>query len=334
MHHGRYRFGVLGMSLVALLVPVYATVAETPVPADPAQILKQVQAKYDAMKSYSDSGQVITEIDMSGRGLHRRMKMNPELQKKNQADQKFKNSTIRTSTFSIKMARPNLYLIEWQEYIHPTFTDTGAVWSAGEGDFVTFPGNRVPHKMFDREAALAMAIGLSNGAAHAIPSVFFGTHSSIFNVFANPVFEKEETLDGDECYVISGGPANQNSLLWISKKSLLIRQRRQILGGVPFTVPRNSDEEINKAQKNRGQAPTTQGVKGMKESRANAGRMTTSVRGYITETHKNIMVDVPLTKDQLTPKKLTPTTELKNKPGQPRIKKYHKPQKPNDVIRT
>jgi hypothetical protein len=76
------------------------------------EIFKNAQEKYASLTSSSDEGQTVATL----------------------------NGSIITTTFTIKLARPNLYRIEWQQKNESTFssttTKTEAVWSAGAGDFL------------------------------------------------------------------------------------------------------------------------------------------------------------------------------------------------------
>ncbi|HEY1718847.1 MAG TPA: sigma-70 family RNA polymerase sigma factor, partial [Verrucomicrobiae bacterium] len=112
-----------------------------------SEIFKKAQDTYSALTSYSDEGQTVATL----------------------------NGSTFTTTFTIKLARPNLYLIEWQQKNESAFstttTKTEAVWSAGAGNFLDM-GLGV-QKQKDQQTALSSAAGISASASSTIPSVFF-----------------------------------------------------------------------------------------------------------------------------------------------------------------
>ena len=74
-----------------------------------SDLVVQVQTTYNKMQSYSSLGDIILNVSMPG--LERE-----ELH----------------YTFSIKLARPELYRIEWEEQA-PNMSFRGTAWSAGDG---------------------------------------------------------------------------------------------------------------------------------------------------------------------------------------------------------
>jgi len=75
----------------------------------PAEIFKRAQDKYASLSSYSDEGKVVCTL----------------------------NGMNITTAFTIRLARPDLYRIEWnQSYPNLPKGQTMAVWSAGSGDFL------------------------------------------------------------------------------------------------------------------------------------------------------------------------------------------------------
>jgi hypothetical protein len=161
-------------------------------------------------------------------------------------------------TFNTRLARPNLYRIDWDQ----TTGIKGAVWSAGAGDYLqvdagTSPGPGAvaaisasgltngsdPRKMPDRRAALAKAVGLTYGGASVIPGIFFNQNCG--DAFIWPAIsgshplkqEPDATIDGVDCYVLSTEvdlskepaaqkPGTESATLWIGKQDFLIHQSR------------------------------------------------------------------------------------------------------------
>ena len=104
----------------------------------PNKIFQKVQNVYASLSSYSDEGKIVGTV----------------------------NGVTLITTFTIKLARPNFYRIEWKQQT-PFANLGGVVWSAGDGDFMV-SGNLVARKEANQKMALANATGVSGGAAATI----------------------------------------------------------------------------------------------------------------------------------------------------------------------
>jgi hypothetical protein len=167
------------------------------------QIFKKVKDNYAAMATYSDDGRVVT-----ARG------------------------TI--INFSTRLARTNLYLIEWQQVGGSTCatssTETQAAWSSGPGDYLqTEVGVRSPG---NREITLAHAAAFSGGATATVPRIFFDLRwaeepieDSVFSVDR----QADENVGEVSCYVFSKGSLGATNTLWIGKQDFLIHQVRTVI---------------------------------------------------------------------------------------------------------
>ena len=167
------------------------------------EIFKNAQEKYASMTSYSDEGQTVATVS---------------------------GSTI-TTTFTIKLARPNLYLIEWQQKNESAFstttTKTEAVWSSGAGDFLDM-GLGV-QKQMSKEDALSSAAGISSSASSSIPGTFFQMNSG--NQLGSASGEKQQADEkvGDvDCYVFASESKGRTKTLWIGTQDFLIHQVRMV----------------------------------------------------------------------------------------------------------
>jgi beta-lactamase regulating signal transducer with metallopeptidase domain len=269
--------------------------------AEAERIIQKVLDKYRTMESYSAIGEVISDMDMSG-AVDDMPELRSEIKDSKLFQDILKKSKKLKHEFRIKLARPGLYNIEWEQKIHPTFSNTGAVWSSnGKEHFLFNAGRKASPK--DRTWALAMATGVSGGVANTIPSLFFDGQLAILRGLQAVNIRSEEQIDGDRCYVLSGQLAGMTMNFWISKKTLLIRQRQQILSGkfeMP-EIPELSDEQIEEGLKITGQRITPEAVKEFKEAGKSAPVQMSRIKGTITETHRDIKVNQPTEPSEFIP---------------------------------
>lgn len=170
----------------------------------PTEILNHAENAYAALSSYRDEGQTVVVVD---------------------------GNTL-TSTFTIKLARPNLYRIEWNRPGSVSKVVREIVWSTGSGDFL-IRGNRQAVRLPDTESALGISSSLSAGAARTAPAPFFkfnregGTMYSS-GMSANHTRQPDEKVGGVDCYVLTREFMGTTITLWIGKKDFLIRQKRTV----------------------------------------------------------------------------------------------------------
>jgi RNA polymerase sigma factor (sigma-70 family) len=169
------------------------------------EIFKKAQATYAALTSYSDDGKSVATL----------------------------NGTTITHTFSIKLARPELYRIEWAQSsasaAYNSTTATQSVWSAGAGDFMLNRGGSTT-KYKDKETVLASATGISGGAAATIPGTFFKMNWG--NQLGSSTAKQKQLADekvGDvDCYVFASDVKGRTRTIWIGKQDFLIHQVRTL----------------------------------------------------------------------------------------------------------
>jgi RNA polymerase sigma factor (sigma-70 family) len=170
-----------------------------------SEIFKKAQEKYASLTSYSDEGQTVAILN---------------------------GSTI-TTTFTIRLARPNLYRIEWQQNNESAFsttkTKTQAVWSAGNGDFLEM-GKGV-QKQASQENALASATGISGSAAATIPGTFFKMNwGNQLESVSDEKQQSDEKVGDVDCYVFTSELKGKGTTktIWIGKRDFLIHQVRKV----------------------------------------------------------------------------------------------------------
>jgi len=205
------------------------------------------------------------------------------------------------TTFTIKLKKPNLYLVTWEQAMPAMMAmaspkQTGAVWSDGTAPYLYLGVSKSYSKLGSDEVALGAATGISNGAANTIPAIFlsvFKTAPAPFSRLVDPKLQPDEPIDGEDCYVISGGStATKNETYWISKKSHLIRQFSRSLeppeGG--FKAPEMTDEKLDEAIKAMGQEVTPERRDAMRNMMKSAQEMmkTAKIQGTTIERHTKI----------------------------------------------
>jgi RNA polymerase sigma factor (sigma-70 family) len=195
----------IGVGAIALLAGGAATMAISQTSngnkLTAQEIFQKAQDAYAALSSYGDEGKTVATVN--GRTL--------------------------TTTFTIKLARPNLYRIEWKQEVFPGYANEGSVWSAGNGNFLKM-GNGAAHDEESRESALGGATGISGGAAATIPGTFFKMNwgNQLGGSIADKKQQPDEKVGNVDCYVFTSELKGTTTTLWIGKKDFLIHQMRHV----------------------------------------------------------------------------------------------------------
>ena len=198
----------LGVSIAALIIGGAAKVAisQNSDGGDgsliPLEIIKKSQDAYASLSSYS-------------------------------ASETADSTLIGKSTFTVKLARPGFYRIEYNRYSSST-TNTVAVWNSGDGNFLLSHRATTSYSKYaSREAAFLAASVMTRGSGSCvfISNTFFNKKIET-DILKPDVFAKEvkaERIGGVDCYVLTANNPGHGSLsmkLWIGKKDFLIRQRQ------------------------------------------------------------------------------------------------------------
>lgn len=259
--------------------PDGSPISPTPAASDPdaAAIIRKVQARYATLKSYSDSGEVIsTHEQLAPAGK-----------------EPFEPTTFRTA-FAIRLQRPNQYRIQWEQKVNDYRTDRGAAWSAGNGDFLFKTGMDTPRRERDRGRALAMA---DAPASHTIPYIFFNAPVNNLTVLSGWQTRPEATVDGENCHVLDGFLGTRKTTFWISKKTLLIRQV-QTISDPNDPSPAIPDQALKAMLEAQHQKATPEAV-AREKRRIEAGQtLIKGIRLTTREIHRSIVVNVPLDHDE------------------------------------
>jgi hypothetical protein len=168
------------------------------------QIMENVRVTYTSLSSYGDEGQITEEMD----------------------------GTVTTTTFTTRLNRESLYLIQWDRFggSTPLTQDSGiqAVWASGSGNFSVIGTSGVLSR-HDRDSALAYAAAASSGATTTIPGVFYNMQwtNQPDDVLSDADRQPNEKIGGIDCYVLTGQtPSGETRTLWIGRQDYLIRQIR------------------------------------------------------------------------------------------------------------
>jgi RNA polymerase sigma factor (sigma-70 family) len=297
MTYAKLKFA-LGITAGILLTGGAVTVAVSQTGGGDNPPAKEIAGRsrdaYAALSSYSDSGTVVAEI--AGQNV--------------------------TTTFNIRLQRPNLYRIDWSQTTGP-FTSKGVVWSDGSGDnlqinapdfLVAAAGqkkNDKPQKMPNLKTALALAVPLSGSAASTIPGTFFNQNLGDFAAPAAsgryPLKKEKDAKVGDvDCYVVSsemidlskvpdiGKPGSVSTTFWIGKRDFLIHQTRTRYVEKTDSSDQAIDEAIKKSLKMQNKPVTPEAVAAMRPQMKTIMEQLKSgfESGIVyTQTHENIVVN-------------------------------------------
>jgi predicted Ser/Thr protein kinase len=248
-----------------------------------ADLLQRVAKKYAGLSSISATGKVVAEMTPATGGATMTME----------------------HRFSMNLGRPDFYRIEWTQKMQAVagFEMKGAVWNAGDGTFLLTPGGKVT-QLLNREQALAVATGISGGAAHRVPSLFFKEESlNWLAALKNPALLPDELVGGEACHVISAESATGREVIWFTKKDLLLRQIRStftgsaIGEGLSESLAKMSDVTLQKMAKITGQEDSVQTVGDMRKKLDSLDKKVSQMGGVITQTFDTVSVNDLMVKD-------------------------------------
>jgi len=250
--------------------------AQEPYIAPPSEvqgILNKVLAKYKSMATYCSVGTIVSDMVEAGTKVQ------------------------TTTSFTIKLKKPNMYLITWSQTSVPAaLPQGGAVWSDGTQPYLYLLMNTSYAKVGDDVSALGGATAISSGASNTVPSLFFPAFTDKGFALArlkDPVLEKSELIGGDDCYVISGASnISKKETFWISKSSNLILRYEKSLeapeGGA--AMPEITDDLVEKSLKAMGQPVTDDSKKQMREMIKAA--QSTLKNGDVTGTSMEMQMEI------------------------------------------
>jgi hypothetical protein len=258
--------------------------------------MQKVAAQYESLTNLSASGTAVSVMDMSKVAPKNLPGVNqmPGGAKNAKAMQQALSKPIRTEgAISVKMARPNLYRVEWDSTVG-SVPMKGAVWSTGEGDYLSIDKTKYT-KMDSRELALASATGVSGGAAATLPTIFFNSQSGLLSLLQKPGRAADDTVEGEDCYVVKGDAMGMSVTLWISKSNYLLKQKQLVLGG-KTKMAEMSDGQMEEGLKKLGNLSPAQKAQA-KAAMKNMKPMLAQMKGTMTETYRDFEINQPVKKE-------------------------------------
>jgi hypothetical protein len=258
-----------------------------------ADIAAKVAAKYAGLTSLAVTGRVITDIDMSGG-------KDPATAPKTDELKYDLGQPGKVTTFSIRLAKPDLYRVEWSQMMSESYTQKGAAWSSGKGDFLLLAGKQRTIEG-GMSMALASATGVSGGVAATLPAVFFQLKTNQLpnqlQGLTNLVLLPEEKIGDDSCFVLSGEMSGQKLIFWITK-DYLVKQKKMVLGGeTKMKIPEISDEDLKKTLSQIGEAATPEAIASMRTTMKTMQAASSKIKGSITEKYETFQANPVLTKE-------------------------------------
>jgi hypothetical protein len=205
---------------------------------DARTILTEMLAKYEQAVSYQDVGTL--RVFPRGRSL---------LDDRRRSQ----NDRLRVS-FKTLFLRPRMFRFEWQNSSTKTSRDS-VIWLDGEQSYSWAADNVVGEDRFVLErkrnfdSLIDDAIKPSGGMVLTIPGLLMATlrpytFGDVVKDILEPKIIKEQLVDSEMCYVITGKVLNVPWLLWVGKKTFLLRKVRSFYSVGSFY------ERLKKGQSN------------------------------------------------------------------------------------
>ena len=164
---------------------------------DAGEILKNVESKYQSLKSYSDCGIVETSMEVV--------------------------------SFKTRFIKPELFKFNWSGKIKsdPGIIHNYAIWSSGNNVYRYYPWDNKVETVENLDMAIGGATGISYGAAHSIPSLLGLSTGFKITKISHPILVGESVAEKELCYHIRGKHNKYNDTtydLFVSKSTFTIRK--------------------------------------------------------------------------------------------------------------
>lgn len=215
--------------------------------SNPQIILRRMIAQYASASSYQDSGTVrVLPGDLAlTRSVNSPLFQSVSLKK---------DDTL--VSFKTYFARPRMFRFEWRNSFLRASRES-VIWSDGKQAYSWLPdaipgkGGFLLEKEADLNSCIDNAIGSSSGAAFFVPSLLLRDVNNfpfgdMVNNMTGLSLLREEQLDGEACHVIKGNISGVPWVLWVGKKTYLLRKTRTLYSGGSFheTVGKRIDKTL------------------------------------------------------------------------------------------
>ena len=216
------------LTAIGLLLCFHGVARSQGSPPNPKVILGEMIALYKGASSYQDSGVVNLlpgdpTLPASSKGFG------------------FSGASYREEmlvSFKTYYARPRMFRFDWTSS-SPRASREAVVWSDGKRAYSWTPdmANRDGSFTLFEEASLwaclEAAMRSSGGAAYHVPTLLMKDVSpdkfaDYLNAMAEASLLREEMSDGESCHVIAGKIFGTPWVLWIGKRSRLLRKTRTL----------------------------------------------------------------------------------------------------------
>lgn len=139
-----------------------------------------------------------------------------------------KDTIEEINSFKTFFARPKHLRFEWEDKSEYLPKSWHIVWSDGKDTFTYWDSGHF-EKEEDIGMGLAGATGISQGAAHTIPTLLLKEVGGFrLTEMERITLLREEQFEGENCFVVRGfHPFGFPIDLWISKKDFLLRKERE-----------------------------------------------------------------------------------------------------------
>ncbi|MBE0538036.1 MAG: hypothetical protein IH624_20430 [Phycisphaerae bacterium] len=265
--------------------------------AEAAFIIQKVLDRYAAIKTYSAVGELLTDVNSPPKVMPGVLAKMLHLKNRQQ--------TLK-SIFTIKMGRPNLYCIEWNENVGTAISKAGNVWSVGDGSQgLVFE----MEKSF--EQPLEGLVWTAGTMGRIQSSTFFDTPLNELRKVRDLCQQQDEQFEGLDCYVISGKLHSVGHTFWISKKDFLVRRQKSVSGGDGRPVEQRNkltDEQITSILTASDTETTPEEIARFRAHLADARETAAKVKVTRTETYRNIVLDESVSREEYVPGEHSETT--------------------------
>ena len=235
-------------------------------------IFQNSKKAYNRINTYQSSGEVKTDV----------------------------NGTKLVTEFKMIIKKPGLYKIGWLQSIPGLLgkaEQSGVTWNAGEQSYLYLTSLNSYMEMNSDTMAIGAATGISGGAAMTIPSMllkFLKKPQAAFEELQEPIKEDSQTVEGEECYVISGSTHYSKKIsFWFSKETFLIRKTKRLFAKPESSNQKNlevSDDDLKKAIAALGQEVSKESIEHMRKllQKSNNVISNTALSGSTEEVHHKI----------------------------------------------